>query len=147
MTTKPEEFRMTENQNVVVAAFRRAADLIERNPEVPAPAVGSDGRLMWWLYSWECPDGVPAMVAAIRRAVGGKWDKRETATMSGDDEMVFEREGYMVTVKRESVCVRRVVGTETVTLPAVDAQPERTVEREVIEWDCEPVLTAGQQTT
>ena len=85
------------------------------------------------------------MVAAIRRAVGGKWDKREAQGVSWP-EMVFEREGYSITVKREAVCTRRVVGTETVTLPAVEAQPERTVEREIVEWDCEPVLAVDAVT-
>lgn len=131
---------MTENQTAVVAAFRTAADLIEAHPEVPAPGVTSEGQLMWWLYGWECPDGVPAMVAAIRRAVGGKWTKSQQESYGGDAEMVYNREGYRITVKREAVCVRRVVGTETVTLPAVEAKPERTVEREVIEWDCAPVI-------
>lgn len=95
---------------------------------------------MWWLYGYECPDGVPAMVAAIRRVVGGKWDKRENTCLSGDPEMVFETDGHMVTVKREAVCIRRVLGTETVTVPAVKAAPERTEEREVVAWDCEPIL-------
>jgi plasmid stabilization system protein ParE len=125
----------------LIAGFRRAADLIEAHPELARPAVLADGDLRWWLYSYECPDGVPAMVAAIRRAVGGKWDKAETPGI-GEPEMTFSRKGYAITVKREAVCVRRVVGTETVTLPAVEAAPERTVDREIVEWDCEPILTA-----
>lgn len=127
--------------SAVVAGFRRAADLIEAHPGFVPPSVLNDGDLRWWLYSYECPEGVPAMVAAIRRAVGGKWNKAETPGI-GEPEMTFSREGYAITVKREAVCVRRVVGTETVTLPAVEAAPERTVDREVVEWDCEPILTA-----
>lgn len=127
----------------VVAAFRTAADLLEQHSDIATPVVASDGRIFWNLWPFECPDGVPAMVAAIRRAVGGKWDKREQEGIyGGESEMVFEREGYRIVVKRESVCTRRVVGTETVTLPAVEAQPERTVERDVVEWDCAPVLGA-----
>lgn len=41
--------------------------------------------------------------------------------------------------KREEVCTRRVVGTETVQVPDPDA-PLVTVERELVEWDCEPIL-------
>ena len=125
----------------VVAGFRRAADLLEKNPDIAVPVVTSKGDLFWSLWTFECPDGVPAMVAAIRRAVGGKWDKREAMGIS-EPEMIFEREGYSITVKREAVCTRRVVDTETITLPAVEAQPERTIEREVVEWDCSPVLAA-----
>lgn len=129
----------------VVAAHREVADFIEAHPDLVLPFVCSDGTIAWTLYSFECPDGVPAMIAAIRRAVGGKWDKREGRGIIGADQMVFEREGYRITVKREAVCVRRVVGSEKVTLPAVEARPERTVEREVVEWDCEPILADHEQ--
>lgn len=129
----------------VIAAHRRVADLLEAHPDLAYPYVSaSEGLIRWTLYSFECPDGVPAMVAAIRRAVGGKWDKREAAGITGTPEMVFEREGYQIITRREAVCVRRVVGTETVTIPArpaLDAQPERTEEREIVEWDCEPILS------
>lgn len=118
-----------------IAGLRRAADLMEAHPGIPAPIVVGDGLICWHLYRWDCPDGVPQMVAAIRRAVGGKWDRREAG--SYDAEMVFEREGYSITVKREAVCTRRVVGTETITEPAL---PERTETVEIVEWDCDPIL-------
>jgi len=41
--------------------------------------------------------------------------------------------------EREQVCTRRVVGTETVEVPDPDA-PLVTIERDVVEWDCEPIL-------
>lgn len=127
------------DRTALIAGYRRAADLIEAHPAIDYPIVVRSGDLHWSLYSFSCPNGVPAMVAAIRRAVGGKWTKREQQGY-GDAEMVFERDGYTITVKRDAVCTRRVVGTETVTLPAVTAQPERTEEREIVEWDCEPIL-------
>lgn len=40
---------------------------------------------------------------------------------------------------REAVCTRRVVGIETVEVPDPDA-PKVTVTRDIVEWDCEPVL-------
>jgi hypothetical protein len=127
-----------KNPEVIVAGYRRAADLIEAHPHIAAPIVTSKGDLIWSLWAWDCPDGVPAMVAAIRRAVGGKWTKHERAGLS-EPEMEFKRDGYSIIVKREAVCVRRVVGTETITKPAVSL-PERTETREIVEWDCEPVL-------
>jgi hypothetical protein len=50
--------------------------------------------------------------------------------------------------KRSDVCVRNVVGTRTIpaeTIPATREQfiPEH--EEEIVEWDCEPVLTRGEQ--
>jgi hypothetical protein len=43
---------------------------------------------------------------------------------------------------RENVCVRRVVGTEPVEVPD-PAAPTITIDREIVEWDCLPVLTDG----
>lgn len=40
---------------------------------------------------------------------------------------------------REQVCTRKVVGTETVEVPDPDA-PRVKVERDVVEWECEPIL-------
>ena len=124
-----------------IAGFRTAADLMESHPNIAAPMVIGGGEIRWHLYEWDCPDGIPKTVAAIRRAVGGKWTKREAATSGGDAEMFFEREGYAISTARAAVCIRRVVGTETITKPAVSL-PERTEEREIVEWDCEPVLAA-----
>jgi len=128
------------DRTALVAGYRRVADLMEARPEIDHPFVTTNGDLVWHLYSWSCPEGVPAMVAAIRRAVGGKWTKRESPGLS-EPEMHFERAGYRITVKRGAVCTRRVVGTETVVKPAVSL-PERTETIEIVEWDCEPVLAA-----
>lgn len=119
---------MTDDVTNVIAAHRRVADLLEQHPDIALPFVYGDGKIAWNIYSFECPDGIPAMVAKIRRIVGGKWDKRESKSGAGSDEMIFEREGYQITTRREAVCVRRVVGTETVTKPAVNL-PERTETR------------------
>lgn len=129
----------------IIAGHRTAAHLLEQHPDIALPHVGHDSTILWSLYNFECPGGVGPMVAAIRRAVGGTWEKREQQSYRGD-EMVFERDGYRIRVEREQVCVRRVVGTETVTIPAQparEAQPERTEERELVEWDCQPIL--GEQ--
>ena len=70
-------------------------------------------------------------------------DMKDSCVLDVADAASLEQEGLKLTiaVKRDAVCTRRVVGTETVTLPAVEAQAERTEEREVIEWDCEPLLS------
>ena len=48
-------------------------------------------------------------------------------------------------VRREQVCEKVVVGTETVELPAVEARPAQTVTREKTEWRCtEPMLSAAE---
>lgn len=129
---------------------RAVADFIEAHPGIPTPYTSvydhqpERADLRWYLHINDKGDEAFQRDAAkaIVRAVGGKWDKE-----FNDDEARFTqvRDGlYMlVVVRREAVCERRVVGTETVTLPATPAEPalpERTVEREVVEWDCSPVL-------
>lgn len=130
------------DRSALVAAHRHVADLLEANPEIVAPCVYNDGSIHWTLWPFECPDGVPAMVAKIRRIVGGKWTKHEAHGISGDPEMYFKREGYEIRVKRDAVCTRRVVGTREVVKPAISL-PERTETVEIVEWDCHPVLEAS----
>lgn len=127
-----------EKRQAVIDAHRHVASLLEDHDALPAPAVYPDGTISWRLYSFECPDGIPAMVAYIRRAIGGKWDKAEQDDFMGA-EMVFTHPGYRVTVKRDAVCTRRVVGTKTETKPAISL-PERVETTEIVEWDCSPLL-------
>lgn len=131
--------RVTLDELTAADICRAAADLIDAHPDLPAPFVAPAHRaLSWHLWPWEYTDA-QATARDIRRTIGGTWDK----SYSGED-LVLRRDHagitYTITVKREAVCTRRVVGTETVTLPAQAALPERTVEREVIEWDCDPIL-------
>ena len=90
-----------------------------------------------------------SLMARVCKELGGKWDK-------GSDEYNFHMtrrlgvpqatsrgHGYnrvRVEADREKVCTRKVVGTETVEVPDYDNAPKRTVEREVVEWDCPPSL-------
>lgn len=142
-TATPVNLSAEEKRTLVIAAHRHVAELLETHDDIPVPHVGSNGTIWWTLYSWDCPDGVPAMVALIRRTIGGKWDKSEyEPPYGGEAEMLFTRPGYEIKVKRAAVCTRRVVGTETVTKPAVSL-PERTETTEIVEWDCSPVL-AGE---
>ena len=138
MTSTATPLTEAEKRQAAIAAHRHVANLMETHADLPMPFVSTTGMVWWTLYAWDCPGGVPATVALIRRTIGGKWDKREQNNY-GSDQMVFSRPGYEIKVEREAVCVRRVVGTETVTKPAVSL-PERIETREIVEWDCSPVL-------
>ena len=46
---------------------------------------------------------------------------------------------------RDRVCERVVTGIETVTVPAVEAKPETTEEREIVEWRCAPLLAGRDE--
>lgn len=130
-----------EKRQATIDAHRHVASLLEKHPELPIPFVASKGLIWWTLYSWDCPNGVPATVALIRRTIGGKWDKREVdSNYGGNAEMVFSHGNYEIKVQRDAVCTRRVVSTETITKPAVSL-PERTETVEIVEWDCTPILS------
>jgi hypothetical protein len=131
---------MTTADLTMSAMLRVVADLLDEH-HLPLPFVTQYG-VNWSIYPWDVDD-VAAAVADVRRAVGGKWDK----STDGGDKMALTtiRDGikFVVEVDREKVCTRRVVGTETVMLPAVVAAPERTEEREIVEWDCDPILESA----
>lgn len=44
------------------------------------------------------------------------------------------------TSMREAVCTRKVVGTEEVPLKAFVTVPGKTETREIVEWECDPIL-------
>lgn len=126
---------------------RAIADFIDAHPDIPPPFASvydhlpHKADLRWYLHiNGKGDETVQRETAqAILRAIGGKWSKD-----FDERDATFEQErdglSLQVIVKREAVCERRVVGTERVTLPAVEAQPERTEVREIVEWDCSPVL-------
>jgi hypothetical protein len=136
----------TDNINGITAAnLRAAADLLERHPDLPTPYVTSSSlggtvSLAWYLHHG---DDQRANAAAIVKAIDGRWDRRGAEYEGPLAEWTQARDGLRltVTVAREQVCERIVVGTEEVTVPAVEAKPERTEVREVVEWRCEPLLT------
>lgn len=120
------------------ALLRALADLIEEHGLVELPHTLTDHDIGIHAYG----EDAPQRIAAWRRALGGTWRKG-----GGDDYIVLSQRVESLpgapTVDLfigKDRCVRRVVGTETVTVPAVEAQPERIEERELIEWDCDPVL-------
>jgi hypothetical protein len=77
--------------------------------------------------------------ARIVRLIGGKWAKAD-----GGDRLYLRRHQgdieFCVVVDREAVCERVVKGTREVTIPAVEAQPERVQTVEDVEWVCGSVL-------
>lgn len=124
--------------------LRAVADLLEQHPDLPTPCVFaySSGTVdVSWqiLNDASTKDDQKAAAIAIRRALGGTWRKE-----AWDNRFDFyqERDGLnlQILASREQICERIVVGSETVTVPAVAAQPEHTEVREVVEWRCEPLL-------
>lgn len=135
---------MTLNEDTA-ANLRKAADLLAAHPDLEQPYVTSRSTgaisLSWYLHHER---GSAEKAAAVVRAIDGTWERGE-ADYSGPLATWSQvRDGLEldVSVSREQVCERVVVGVEEVTIPAVPAQPERVEEREKVEWKCGPLLSA-----
>ncbi len=141
---------MTDQTTKTLDTLERISALLSRYPDVEPPYISlydhtpHTADLRWYLHINGKGDADTQRDKAlgIIRALGGKWDK---AFNDRDADFTQKRDGLSltVTVVREAVCVRRVIGTETVTVPAspaTEAQPEQTIEREIVEWDCAPIL-------
>jgi hypothetical protein len=117
--------------------IRAVADLIDKH-DLGIPYTLTDGEVSIHDYTSDAPE----TIGRWRRALGGVWDKRDIGDVITLRQKVASLPGSPTVILfiGKDACVRRVVGTETVTIPAVEAQPERVEEREIVEWDCEPVL-------
>lgn len=84
-----------------------------------------------------------AATALIVRVVGGYWTKTEGSGVLYLDQRDNELLHFSITVDRAAVCERVVTGTREVTVPAVEATPERVEVVDNVEWVCAPILTGG----
>lgn len=127
--------------------WRQLAAIIEAGPDVPIPTMGTVTPVLMYF------DGEDARerMAACRRAIrGATWEK----SVSGKDDRFFNLTGTLgglriqLYAEREAVCTRRVVGTEDVEVD-VEIQAavteRRTETREIVEWNCSPVLAAADE--
>lgn len=94
-------------------------------------------------YFYDYNDNNPVEeMNTVRRTLGGKWDKVTTEY----DFTLRKQMGDDVTLQlqtsRKAACTPRVVGTETVEVKDYSNVPTKTVERDVVEWDCNPILDA-----
>ena len=48
-------------------------------------------------------------------------------------------------VERETVCTKKVLGTETVTRKVAVDWEEEEVEQEIVEWECKPLMGIGNE--
>lgn len=139
----------TSTTNSTADKLRIVSDLLDAHPDLPTPCVFAYGsgtvEVTWQLmnnaeHKNAQKDGARAIIAAL----GGKWSKNPW-----DDRFDFARNlgddiKLQIFTHRDQLCERVVTGTETVTVPAVEAMPERTETREIVEWRCQPLLADEQ---
>ena len=125
--------------DALVQGLRDLADFMEQNPHLN----WSDREH----YTASTTADVMVIInerddfAAFAATPGG-WTKRGYGGDNGNFEIArkFGPVKLQVVTQRNEVCERKVVGIETVEVPDPDA-PLVTVEREVVEWDCKPILS------
>lgn len=82
-------------------------------------------------------------------AIPGGWEKDAYGDESGGNFTITRKFGpveFQVITSRNQVCERVVVATEMVAVPdpeALAAVPHTFVEREIVEWKCNPILGAA----
>lgn len=131
----------SDERTALVAGLRALANDIESST-TPLPTHPPSAE--WLIFGGGDADLAiqKSTAAQVVKDIGGHWEKQKT---QGGDLFDFTKDygggvTASVVVDRPAVCERVVTGTETVTVPAKPAQPEQVVEREVVEWRCEPLL-------
>lgn len=124
--------------------LRAVADLLDAaGPDLPPPlTIDLYGEKPTITFNFYGDEDAREQAVQVIRLVGGSWDKRyDNAFFFADRETNVV--ALRIVCKRDQVCTRKVVGTETITrlVPASDAPMiEVTEEREIVEWDCHPLL-------
>jgi hypothetical protein len=84
-------------------------------------------------------DEAKSELASFTRAIGGMLQKEKVGGFM-EVAKCFGPHKITGNVSEDLICERKVVGTETVEIPDPEA-PKITVEREIVEWVCPPVLS------
>lgn len=140
-----------QTTNTLLSRADFLKEFLEKHPDIPSPTVTLWGHSYEIDLTWHLQishqnflEDQREAAQKITRALGGFWKKDSYGnTFRMKRKEKFERGGDVLTVnfsivaEREAVCERRVVGYEDVVIPASE---ERVESREIVEWDCGPVL-------
>ena len=116
--------------------LREAIDFLEAHPDLPEPYYTISHRLSWGFHN---SDEAAADMAAIVRAIGGKWDKNIDEEYYRLDSRVGGLD-LEVWAFRKQVCERVSTGTVEVTVDVPTAFESVTKTVETFEWQCKPIL-------
>lgn len=119
--------------------LRDLADFIEVHPDIAFANLGGSEYNKAYVF---CNDA--DHMASVRRTIGGRWTKNVDTNYFNLNGKVGEA-FVQLTVSRNIVCERVVVGTETKLVPDPEA-PKVEVEQEIVEWVCPDSLLAGVDT-
>lgn len=142
---------MTKTEQIALALISAAAWLIQHEDEdwgVGVNRYKGTVTISCWVYvGYEYPDGeeieIPAVdrLAAIRKSLGGKWEKNMDDYELSLSQEVAPNVTVKLSISRSEACEPKVIGTETVEVIDYDQpQPMKTITRDIIEYDCKPIL-------
>lgn len=123
-----------EERTAYTEGLRQLADWLDAHPDIDLPWTGTTYD-PFSLGVWLTKEELAEIVRALPGRVEKQFDEtvvRVTSAFGGLRVQAYSG--------RNEVCERIVTGTETVTVPAIEAKPERTEVREVVEWRCHPIL-------
>lgn len=125
-----------DERRAFCGGLRELADVLERGVNIPLPSPNANAF----------PSSAKEFAAAVRE-IPGRLDKRTWGESMGTPHMEVSRKfgpiTFSLSTPRSKVCTPKVIGTEKVEVeevvkPAVTEK--KLVERDVIQWECEPLL-------
>ena len=122
-----------EERRAFIQGLRELANFVENTPELRTPC-GAD----FYIFARN-PDEFSREGIALgncRKSEGGQYVNLYRN---------FGPHKLEVTGEHEQVCIRKVIGVEKVTEKVPTGWEERTVEKEIIRWDCPQVLGGGNE--
>jgi hypothetical protein len=87
----------------------------------------------YWCYSVEA-------LNETRKSLGGKWDKEANDYSFDTTKRIGEYVTVKLSVPREEACKPKVIGQETVEVKDYANCPTKTITRDIVEYDCNPIL-------
>lgn len=106
-----------------------------------------------WLSEWRFDNDQEACANAVKElalsALSFGWDvdkDYDTDHMKLDLTPIHGGK-VQFWVQRETVCTKKVLGTETITRKVAIGWEEEEVEQEIVEWECKPLLGIGNEKT
>ncbi len=121
-------------------ALRRLANFVDDNPELFEKI--DFGTQQIHLGKWNSDDPKAVLVELAKAAAKDKFIEVKKDYSSSYFSLYLDFQGVKLEAwtARETVCERRVVGTETVVKKVPVEFEEQEVEEEIVEWDCHPLL-------
>lgn len=121
-------------------ALRRLANFVDDNYELFEKVDFSTANIH--VGVWNHPDPKEWLVEIAKAASGDKFVEVKKDYSGNFFSLFLDFHGFKLEAwtARETVCERKVVGTEKVIKKVPIAFEEEEVEQEIVEWDCHPLL-------